>query len=435
MNFKKLFFAFTFFIFLFGCNQQSSTNQITQTNNTDTLFQVSTLQALMQGYYYPVSTVGELKQNGDFGIGCFEAVNGELIMVDGVVYQAIHDSSILVPDNNTTIPYATVTFFNNDISFELENVSSMENLKEQLNKIVNENGNNIFYFVRIDGTFDTLYYRSEYAQKEPYKPLAKAMETDQTFFNKENETGTIVGLYCPDFMDKLNSPGWHFHFITQDKKSGGHLLNLSSKKIAVQLDKKTDFKMILPEEEKFQNMQLSKDMSKDMIEVETNTKYSEPLKKETNYFPAIDRYLTESIGSKYAKGEHCIPIHSIVRVDERDAEDIKVWGDFWVFNYNQVGDTLECVSGGSHPGLLHIRQTEKGFEVTAFDQVEDGSRYLPTAKKIFGDKFNAFKIINSDEKNRERLRAEGLATYVKKHNIAATKYKDYGWPEKQIPLD
>ena len=168
---------------------------------------------------------------------------------------------------------------------------------------------------------------------------------------------------------------------------------------------------------------------------ETDSSISETDQIEINYFPAIDRYLTNSIGSMYAKGEHCVPIHSIVRVDERDTEDIKVWGDFWVFNYNLVGDTLECVSGGSHPGLLHIRQTEKGFEVTAFDQVEDGSRYLPTAKKIFGDKFNSFKIINSDEMNRERLRAEGLATYVKNNNIAATKYKDYGWPEKQIPLE
>ena len=173
----------------------------------------------------------------------------------------------------------------------------------------------------------------------------------------------------------------------------------------------------------------------DLSEPETDSSVSETDQIEINYFPAIDRYLTNSIGSKYAKGEHCVPIHSIVRVDERDTEDIKVWGDFWVFNYNLVGDTLECVSGGSHPGLLHIRQTEKGFEVTAFDQVEDGSRYLPTAKKIFGDKFNSFKIINSDEKNRERLRAEGLATYVKNNNIAATKYKDYGWPEKQIPLE
>ena len=154
--------------------------------------------------------------------------------------------------------------------------------------------------------------------------------------------------------------------------------------------------------------------------------------QETNYFPAIDRYLADSIGSHYAKGEHCVPIHSIVRVDERNSEDILVWGDFWVFNYNQVGDTLKCVSGGSHPGLLHIRQTEKGFEVTAFDQVEDGSRYLPTAKKIFGDKFDAFKTINSDEKNRERLRAEGLATYAKKNDLAVTLYQDYGWPAKKL---
>ena len=154
--------------------------------------------------------------------------------------------------------------------------------------------------------------------------------------------------------------------------------------------------------------------------------------RETNYFSAIDRYLVDSIGSQYAKGEHCVPIHSIVRVDERNTEDILVWGDFWVFNYNQVGDTLKCVSGGSHPGLLHIRQTEKGFEVTAFDQVEDGSRYLPTAKKIFGDKFNAFKTINSDEKNRERLRAEVLATYAKKNGLAVTLYQDYGWPAKKL---
>ena len=154
--------------------------------------------------------------------------------------------------------------------------------------------------------------------------------------------------------------------------------------------------------------------------------------REINYFPAIDRYLADSIGSKYAKGEHCVPIHSIVRVDERNAEDILVWGDFWVFNYNQVGDTLKCVSGGSHPGLLHIRQTEKGFEVTSFDQVEDGSRYLPMAKKIFGDKYDAFQAINSDEKNRERLRAEVLATYAKKNGLAVTLYQDYGMPAKKL---
>ena len=153
---------------------------------------------------------------------------------------------------------------------------------------------------------------------------------------------------------------------------------------------------------------------------------------ETTYFPAIDRYVADSIGSNYAQGEYCVPIHTIVGVDERNAEDILVWGSFWVFNYNQVGDTLKCVSGGSHPGLMHIRQTEKDFEVTAFDRVEDGSNYLPTAKKIFGDKFDAFQAINSDEQKREKQRAEVLADYVKKHGLTATLYQDYGWPAKKL---
>ncbi len=147
---------------------------------------------------------------------------------------------------------------------------------------------------------------------------------------------------------------------------------------------------------------------------------------------AIVDYLSKEIGSQYAQGEHCIPFYTIISWDDSNTEDIKMWGDFWVFNYNQVGDTLKCVSGGSHPGLMHMQYTAKGFEVTSFDQVEDGSSYLPTAKKIFGDKFDAFKIINSDEKNRERLRAEVLANYAKKNGLAVTLYQDYGWPAKKL---
>ncbi|MBO4482801.1 MAG: hypothetical protein J5735_03205 [Prevotella sp.] len=154
--------------------------------------------------------------------------------------------------------------------------------------------------------------------------------------------------------------------------------------------------------------------------------------QETTYFQAIDRYLAEQIGSQYGKGEHCVPIHSIVRVDERNAEDILVWGDFWIFNYNQVGDTLKCVSGGNHSGLMHICQTDNGYKVTAFDQVEDGARNLPTAKKIFGDKFDAYQAINSDEKKREELRADVLASYVKKHNLNVSMYQDYGWSAKKL---
>lgn len=156
--------------------------------------------------------------------------------------------------------------------------------------------------------------------------------------------------------------------------------------------------------------------------------------QEDAYSIAIDRYLADTIGSQYLKGEHCVPIHTIVAASERDAGDILVWGDFWVFNYNQVGDTLKCVSGGSHPGLMHLRQTEQGFEVTAFDRVGDGADFLQTAQKIFGDKYDAFQTVNSDEQKREALRARVLADYVKEHHLAVTLYQDYGWPAKALPL-
>ena len=154
--------------------------------------------------------------------------------------------------------------------------------------------------------------------------------------------------------------------------------------------------------------------------------------QEVSYFPAIDRYLVEEIGRYYAQGEHCVPLRNIVAVDESHAEDILVWGDFWVFNYNQAGDTLKCISGGSHPGLMHMRQTEKGYEVTAFDRVADGSDFLPSAKKIFGDRYDTFQAVYSDDVAREKLRSEGLAAYVRQKGLAVTLYQDYGWPARKL---
>ena len=167
--------------------------------------------------------------------------------------------------------------------------------------------------------------------------------------------------------------------------------------------------------------------------VENNEDGSEVAVKEQEmtYFTAIDRCLTE-IGKQYTEGEHCVPFHCIVDVDERNADDILVWGDFWVYNYNQDGDTLKCVSGGNHPGLMHVRQTDTGFEVTSFDQVADGAENMPSVKKIFGDKYDAFQTIQSDEQKREQLRADVLADYVKKHNLPVTMYQDFGWPAKKL---
>ena len=151
------------------------------------------------------------------------------------------------------------------------------------------------------------------------------------------------------------------------------------------------------------------------------------------YLTAIDRFLTDSLGVQYAQGELCIPQRMVVAVDESDSTDIRVWGDFWVFNYTVSGDTLKTTSGGNHPGLMHVSKTATGFEVTAFDAVGDGSSYDPTAKRIFGEHYEAFAKVQSDDKQREQDRAATIAEWVKQRQIPVTMYQDFGWPAVPLP--
>ncbi len=153
-----------------------------------------------------------------------------------------------------------------------------------------------------------------------------------------------------------------------------------------------------------------------------------------DFMPALDQYLVDSVGSQYAPGEMCIPCATIVACDQSTPDSVMVWGDFWVFNFNVAGDTLKTVSGGDHPGLMCLKKNAKGeFEVISFEQVEDGHGNLESAKRIFGDMYEAFHGINSDEETREEARSLCISRYVKAHNLPVKYYQDYGWPAKEIP--
>ena len=153
-----------------------------------------------------------------------------------------------------------------------------------------------------------------------------------------------------------------------------------------------------------------------------------------DYYAAVECYLAEQIAGYYAKGEYSIPVYQEVAVNDSDSTDIRIWGDFWVYNFKQEGDTLKCVSGGSHPGLMHICQIGDSFYVSAFEQVEDGSRFLPTAKRIFGEYFKTFQIHHSDGNEHESLRHGVLRAFVRDHGLSVTKYQDHGWPAKDLDL-
>jgi len=151
-------------------------------------------------------------------------------------------------------------------------------------------------------------------------------------------------------------------------------------------------------------------------------------------FTAIDKYLTEEIGQNYAPGEYTIPSYSYAVVDESDPDDIQVWGDFWVFNYNLSGETLETVSGGSHAGKMHLKKDADGhYTVTGFDQVADGSDNMPSAQRIFGEYFDEFSKAQSDSDAREQARAKAIANFVCDNDLKVKYYKDFGWPAVELP--
>lgn len=249
---------------------QPSASVTSSAKKEKSIYQVALLQSLTQGYYDGIIKVSELKQHGDTGIGTFEGVNGEMIVLDGVVYQALSDGSVKVADDNETVPFSNVTFFDSDTSEELSDIADINSLKKKLTEKVEEKGKNLFSMVKMTGEFKKMLVRSELKQEKPYKTLDKALETDQREFTYENIKGTVVALYCPDYMNGLNTSGWHLHFISDDKEKGGHILDLSFEKAKAEYDMVQEFDMKLTDNEDFQKTSLADDVSDAIKKVETS---------------------------------------------------------------------------------------------------------------------------------------------------------------------
>ena len=231
----------------------------------NTLYQVSTLQALAQGNYYGNSTIKELLSHGDIGLGTFKDLNGEMILLDGTCYRADENGHVSVMGNAEETPFAVTSFFSSDSLSPIPQPMDMAELIRRMNEEVANKGKNNIYLCRLDGYFQEVNARSELAQKEPYRPIAKAMETDQREFTFKNVKGSLVCVYFPTYMDKLNLAGWHIHFLSEDKSQGGHVFGLTLQKGRLQWETISNFHMIIPTNSHFQNLDLSS-VPKDEIE-------------------------------------------------------------------------------------------------------------------------------------------------------------------------
>ena len=250
-----------------GSRMKNELKSKASNQNKDAIYQVSLLQGLAYGDYYGSVALEELKRHGDTGIGTFDRLNGELIMLDGVVYRASGDGSIEVASDDETTPFAVVTFLNGDETKSLKAIPDYGALTKTLDEMVAARGKNRFYMIRLDGVFRKMSVRSVYAQEEPYKPLVEVLRS-QSLFDYENVEGTVVGLYCPPYMSHLNAVGWHMHFICADKTRGGHVLGLDIAHAVLTWDDIDAFELRLPRNAVFGGFDLTVDQSEDIEKIE-----------------------------------------------------------------------------------------------------------------------------------------------------------------------
>jgi hypothetical protein len=150
----------------------------------------------------------------------------------------------------------------------------------------------------------------------------------------------------------------------------------------------------------------------------------------------VYEYTATAFAEDFGIEEGMVSIPTVMIIDKIENEDgsIDVTGDFWIDNYTIEGDTLVNQSGGDFPGKMHIVMEGDAYKVESFEGVGDGSEFEPTAKAIFGDSYDKFMEVNSDEDARAQIRTETVANFVKANNLEVTKYRDYRWDPVELPL-
>jgi acetolactate decarboxylase len=232
----------------------------------NTVFQVSTIDALLAGVYDGDLTLRELRRHGDFGIGTFDNLDGEMVLLDGEFNQVKADGGVYVPSLDGETPFAAVCPFRSDKTFAIPEGADLAAVEALIDR---ESPNqNLFLAIRFEGQFKTMRTRSVPAQKRPFPPLQEVVATRQSVFDMENVSGTVLGFRCPSFVAGVNVPGYHLHFISRDRARGGHILAFKAVAGRAQVDVLDRFAMKLPATADFATADLARDRQQDLQGVE-----------------------------------------------------------------------------------------------------------------------------------------------------------------------
>ena len=220
-----------------------------------TIYQVSTSGALVQGVYSGCVRIGNLLEHGDFGLGTFDGLDGEGILLDGCCWQARSDGSVVKPPADALAPFWVVTRFQSDLDQLLNKISSWSDLNQRLDVLLDNA--NLFVAIRIRGVFEHIRYRVA-CKSAPGTDLVHATSAQATF-DLEKIPGTLVGFWTPAYARTINVPGYHLHLISDDHQHAGHVLELKADQLTVELHRESDLQLVLPETAEFLKADLSGD--------------------------------------------------------------------------------------------------------------------------------------------------------------------------------
>lgn len=229
-----------------------------------TLFQVSTAGSLVKGVFGGVVTIGALRDHGDFGLGTFDGLDGEMVVLDGHFYQIRGDGQIYIPPDDAKVPFAVLAHFAAEHEFQLTGIAGFDDLSTQLS--ASRKSENLFCAVRIDGWFARMHARAA-CRADPGSSLVEAT-SHQAEFTFSDVSGTIVGFWTPPYARSINVPGWHLHFLTADRSGGGHVLDCAAPQLHVQTHELSDVRLAIPETPAFLQADLSQDPSGDLEKAE-----------------------------------------------------------------------------------------------------------------------------------------------------------------------
>ncbi len=233
------------------------------------VFQVGLMSALLAGVYDGPTPLREVLRHGDLGLGTFNGLDGELILVDGVCYRMRSDGSIDLPSPDERTPFAVVTRFAASASSSVDQAMSREQVIERVRSMVPSE--NYLYAVRLRGLFESVVTRTVERQERPYRPMLEAVR-EQSVLEFRSVGGTIAGFRTPLYERGIGVPGGHVHFIDDERRRGGHVLDFELLSGTVEVCVATELDLRLPLDEGFGDADLEpQDLGEELAATEGPT--------------------------------------------------------------------------------------------------------------------------------------------------------------------